>query len=74
MSTEEIIQKTSGTYIIFGKNVIQAMAEESEYDLEELNHEIENTCNENNAKQLRKVMRKAQWIFTNLKSRYKERE
>ena len=77
LTAEEIIDRDSGIYMRYGKNVIRAMAEPdpqvSERCLKDLRSEISDTRNENNAIQLHKMMSKARTIFMKLQSRYRER-
>ena len=75
LSAEEIMERDSGVYMRYGKNVIRAMAEKdplvSERRLKDLRSEIPDTRNDNNAIQLHKMMSKAKTVFMTLQSRYK---
>ena len=75
LSAEEIIERDSGVYMRYGKNVIRAMAEKdplvSERQLKDLRSEIPDTRNDNNAIQLHKMMSHSKAIFMSMQSRYK---
>ena len=75
LSATKIIERDSGVYMRYGKNVIRAMAEPdpivSERRLKDLRSEIPDTRNNDNARQLHRTMSKAKTIFMTLQSRYK---
>ena len=77
LSAEEIIQRDSGVYLRYGKNVIRAMAEPdpqvSERRLKDLRSEIQDTRNDFNATQLHKMMSKAKTIYMTMQSRYNQK-
>lgn len=77
LTAQQIIERDSGVYLRFGKNVIRAMAEPnpivSERRLKDLRSEIADTRNENNAIQLHKTMSKAKTIFMTMQSRYNQK-
>lgn len=74
LTAEEIIEKSSGVYMRYGKNVIRAMAEKnplvSERQLKDLRSEIPDTRNDNNATQLHKMMSKAKTVAMVMQDRY----
>ena len=77
LSAEEIVHRANRTYMRYGKNVILAMAEPdplvSERRLKDLRSEIFDTRNEDNARQLHKMMSKARSIYMTMQARYKQK-